>query len=218
MRVNREYMKGQDARGEAGFSIIELMIAMAVTLVVMTAATTLLSSSLKVRVRENQKSDALADAQRAINIMSRDIANAGFGMDFNGIVLADSSQTAIRIRSNSCNNSSCNPAATSDQDEDVLYVLQGSNAIVRYDAASTPATVSLASRINTLQFSYYDYSINSAGVLVTSGPNTAPTANTGRVRITVSVTLDAVGNQPAAQVQLTSDVTLRNSPFMLGRY
>lgn len=215
MRVEREYTKERGAKREAGFSIIELMIAMAVTLIVMTAATTLLSSSLKIRVRENQKSDALADAQRAIDIMSRDIANAGFGLDYNGIVIADSSQTAIRIRANSQNVMS---VATNEQDEDVMYVFQNNNAIVRYDPVATPTTVSLASRINSLQLSYYDYSFDSAGALVTSGPNNAPTINTGRVRITVSVTLDAVGNQPAAQVQLTSDVTLRNSPFMLGRY
>lgn len=218
MRVNREQMKGPGAGSEAGFSIIELMIAMTVTLVVMSAATALLSSSLKVRVRENQKSDALADAQRALNIMSRDIANAGFGMDYNGIVIADSSQTAIRIRSNIVSDSTGNATATSDKDEDVMYVFQNGNAIVRYDSAANPTTVSLASRINSIQLSYYDYSYSSAGALVTSGPNTAPTVNTGRVRITVSVTLDAVGNQAAAQVQLSSDVTLRNSPFMLGRY
>ncbi|HKS30308.1 MAG TPA: prepilin-type N-terminal cleavage/methylation domain-containing protein [Pyrinomonadaceae bacterium] len=208
-------MKERDERREAGFSIIELMIAMAVTLIVMTAATTLLASSLKIRVRENQKSDALADAQRALNIMSRDIANAGFGLDYNGIVTADSGQTAIRIRANVLN---VNSNATDGQDEDVMYVFQNSNAIVRYDPVASPTTVSLASRINSLQLQYYDYSYDSSGTLVTSGPNNAPTVNTGRVRITVSVTLDAVGNQPAATVQLTSDVTLRNAPFMLGRY
>jgi prepilin-type N-terminal cleavage/methylation domain-containing protein len=215
MRIKSEKMKGQKTNSAAGFSIIELMIAMAVTLIVLTAATTLLSSSLKIRVRENQKSDALADAQRALNIMSRDIANSGFGLDYNGIVIADSSQTAIRVRSNVLN---VNNTTTNGQDEDVMYVFQGGNSIVRYDPASTPTTVSLASRINSLQLQYYDYSFNSSGGLVTSGPNTAPTVNTGRVRITVGVTLDAVGNQPAAQVQLTSDVTLRNSTFMLGRY
>ena len=215
MRVERKYTKEQSARREAGFSIIELMIAMTVTLIVMTAATTLLSSSLKIRVRENQKSDALADAQRALTIMSRDIANSGFGMDYNGIVIADSGQEAIRVRSNVLN---VNSNATDGQDEDVMYVFQNGNAIVRYDPAASPTTVSLASRINSLQLQYYDYSYNSAGTLVTSGPNTVPTTNTGRVTITVSVTLDAVGNQPAAQMQLTSDVTLRNSPLMLGRY
>jgi Tfp pilus assembly protein PilW len=191
------------------------MIAMAVTMILMAAATTLLSSSFRTRTRENQKSDALSDAQRALNIMSRDIANSGFGMDYNGVVVADSGQTAIRIRSNISN---VNNIATDGQDEDVIYVFQGGNAIVRYDPVSNPTTVSLASRITSLQFQYYDYSYNSAGAVVTSGPNNAPTINTGRVRITVGVTLDAVGSQPAAQVQLTSDVTLRNSPFMLGRY
>lgn len=213
MRVERENIRA--ARGQAGFSIIELMIAMAVTLIVMAAATTLLSSSLRSRVRENQKSDALADAQRALNIMSRDIANSGFGLDTNGIVIADSGQTSIRVRANILNVQSM---ATDGQDEDVTYTLQNNNAIVRYDPASNPTTVSLASRINGLQLSYYDYSYDAAGALVTSGPNNAPTANTGRVRITVRVTLDAVGTQPATQVQLTSDVTLRNAPFMLGRY
>lgn len=216
MRVERKYTREPGAGQEAGFSIIELMLAMAVTMLVMTAATTLLASSLRVRVRENQKSDALADAQRAINIMSRDIANSGFGLDYNGIVVADSSQTAIRVRSNILN---VNSAATDGQDEDVMYIFQSSNnAIVRYDPAASPTTVSLASRINSLQLSYFDYSYNSSGTVITSGPNTVPTTNTGRVRITVSVTLDAVGNQAAAEVQLTSDVTLRNSPFMLGRY
>ena len=214
MRVERGYTGAARASGEAGFSLIELMIAIGVTLIVMVTATTLLSSSLRIRTRENQKSDALADAQRALNIMSRDIGNSGFGLDTNGIVIADSGQTAIRMRSNITNTN----ATSSDQDEDVTYVFQGGNAIVRYDPASNPTTVSLASRINSLQISYYDYSYNSSGTLVTSGPNSAPTTNTGRVRITIGVTLDAVGTQAAAQVQLTSDVTLRNAPFMLSRY
>lgn len=215
MRVEREIQTLPRTSREAGFSLIELMIAMAVTMIVLAAATTLLSSSLRVRTRENQKSDALSDAQRAVNIMARDIANSGFGMDYNGIVIADSGQTAIRVRSNVAN---VNSVAANGLDEDVTYVFQGGNAIVRHDPAANPATVSLASRINSLQISYYDYSYNSAGAVVTSGPNNAPTVNTGRVRITVGVTLDAIGNQAAAQVQLTTDVTLRNSPFMLGRY
>ncbi len=59
---------------------------MVITMALMTAATTLLASALRVRSRENQKSDALADTQRALNIMSREIANTGFNMTNNGIV------------------------------------------------------------------------------------------------------------------------------------
>src|SRR6185312_153820 len=83
-----------------GFSLLELIIAMAITMALMTAASTLLANALRVRSRENQKSDALADTQRALNIMSREIANSGFNMNNNGIVAADSTLNKIRIRAN----------------------------------------------------------------------------------------------------------------------
>src|SRR4026209_2688518 len=83
-----------------GFSLIELLIAMAITMALMTAASTLLANALRVRSRENQKSDALADVQRALNIMSREIANSGFNLNNNGIVAADSGLHRLRIRSN----------------------------------------------------------------------------------------------------------------------
>src|SRR6186997_129533 len=87
-------------RLERGFSLIELLIAMSITLTVMGLATGFLASSFNVRARENQTTDALADAQRALNIMTREIANTGFGMANNGIVAADSNDTAIRVRAN----------------------------------------------------------------------------------------------------------------------
>src|SRR5215208_5619761 len=86
--------------GEVGFSLIELLIAMAISLTVLGLASSLLAGSFNVRSRENQKTDALADAQRALNIMTREIANSGFGLANNGIVEADSTASAIRIRSN----------------------------------------------------------------------------------------------------------------------
>src|ERR671927_210429 len=83
-----------------GFSLIELLIAMAITMTLMTAAATLLANALRVRSRENQKSDALADVQRALNIMSREVANSGFNMSNNGIVATESGTNRIRIRAN----------------------------------------------------------------------------------------------------------------------
>src|SRR5215467_13400873 len=83
-----------------GFSLLELLIAMVVTLTLMTVATSLLANALRVRTRENQKSNALADTQRALNIMSREIANAGYDLTNNGIVAAESSATRIRVRAN----------------------------------------------------------------------------------------------------------------------
>src|ERR1044071_4713714 len=93
-------MSSLNKKATAGFSLLELLIAMVITMAMMTAASTLLANALRVRSRENQKSDALADTQRALNIMSREIANTGFNMTNNGIVAADSGLNAVRIRSN----------------------------------------------------------------------------------------------------------------------
>src|SRR6187549_3764107 len=93
-------MSSMNKKDSGGFSLLELLIAMVITMALMTAASTLLANALRVRSRENQKSDALADTQRAINIMSREIANAGFNMIGNGIVPGESGLNEIRVRSN----------------------------------------------------------------------------------------------------------------------
>ena len=92
-------------KSEDGFSLIELIIAMTITLVVLSIATTLLAQSLNIRTRSNANVDALADAERALNIMSREIAQAGFNLSDNGIVAADSvvdgnGNSTIRMRAN----------------------------------------------------------------------------------------------------------------------
>src|SRR4030095_13463667 len=113
-----------------GFSLLELLIAMVITMALMTAASTLLANALRVRSRENQKSDALADTQRALNIMSREIANAGFNLSGNGIVALDSGSTQLRIRSN-LNRFEYDPPVTdtmresaTDPGEDITYFLK----------------------------------------------------------------------------------------------
>jgi prepilin-type N-terminal cleavage/methylation domain-containing protein len=203
---------------EAGFSLIELTIAMALLLVMLMGASQLLMRSLGTRTRENQKSDALADAQRALNIMSREIGNTGFGLDYNGIVAADCHPTTasdpvtaeIRIRSN-VNNSD---ATTGQADEDVTYVYQGSPAfaIVRYDKNTNTQTV-LANRIDAMQITYVD----AAGTQSTLATPTV-VANAVSVRITVQVNLNPTVGQPASQVLLTSEIALRNAPTTVRHY
>jgi prepilin-type N-terminal cleavage/methylation domain-containing protein len=207
--------------GAAGFSLMELIIAMTILLIMMTGASQLLMSSLSSRTRENQKSDALSDAQRALNIMSREIGNSGFGMDYNGIVAADSHPTStadpvkaeIRIRANTSNND----AEISKADEDITFVYQGAptNAIVRYDAVTKTRTV-LAGGIDAMQITYIDAAGN-ASTLATP----AAVSNAVRVRITIQANLPATTNTAGAavpKVLLTSDIALRNAPSVVRRY
>ena len=191
-------------RAEAGFSLLELMLALTITLLMMTAASTLLTSSVGTRTRENRRSDALADAQRAVSIMSREIANSGFGLTTNGIVTTDATATRIRIRSN-VNNTN---ATISDQDEDVTFVYQQAPvaSIVRFDAATGASTV-LANNIRNFALTYED----AAGGVVAAN-------QAERVKIDVTVDIGAAAGQPVTQVRMQSEVALRNSPAVLTRY
>ena len=213
-----------------GFSLLELLIAMVITMALMTAATTLLANALRVRSRENQKSDALADTQRALNIMSREIANAGFNMTGNGLVAADSSLNEIRVRAN-LNRYDYDPSVTDasrenvqDTGEDITYFINTADNtmyLARHDKYGTGSTV-LANRIDGMNIHYFDqkvtYTAPSGGSDITgvSATEVNP-ASAKYIVIAISVTLDAIGTpgqagyQPPYSVLLCSDVTLRNS-------
>lgn len=165
-------MKSHDR--QAGFSLIELIIAMTITLVVLGIATTLLARCLNVRTRANQNVDALADAERALNIMSREIAQAGFNLTDNGIVADDSvtdanGNSTIRIRANLNKfDTNASPQARlgigvpgEDSGEDVKYFIypaQDTTLLARYDAwaaqGGPPSTV-LANRLDGLHIHYF---------------------------------------------------------------
>src|ERR671916_1468593 len=89
-----------DSNTQRGFSLIELIIAMSVTIVIATIASSLVAQSFRMRAREDTRSDAIADAHRALNIVTREIANSGFGLPDNGIVPGDTGQGSIRFRAN----------------------------------------------------------------------------------------------------------------------
>jgi len=214
-----------------GFSLLELIIAMAITMALMTAASTLLANALRVRSRENQKSDALADTQRAINIISREIANAGFNLSNNGIVAADSGLNRLRIRSN-LNRFDYDPSVTAtmrasvtDSGEDITYFLNEvelTKYLARHDLYGTGSTV-LANRIDSLNFHYFDQKVTYTAlpsdddITSVSALEVTDLTKAKYIVIAVSVTLDEVGTrgspgyQPSYSVLLCSDVMLRNT-------
>lgn len=241
-------MQMRSLQNEHGFSLIELIVAMAVTLTIMGLATTLLASAFHVRSREDRKSDAIADVQRALNIMTREISNSGMKLpsdlptvSSNGLVARDSDSESIRIVANlngmpDSTNGYFEDTDVTDVDEDIKFLMYvdanlGQRYIVRYERNGANQTTVLANRIDSLIFRYYDEkvtydtTVNGSGacditnVLNASGlaESEVSPGSAKFVVIAVAVTLPAVGApntdgyQPPAQVQLTSDVVLRNS-------
>lgn len=217
-------------RRQSGYSLVELLIAMVVSLVVMTIAATLLASSFQIRARENGKSSAIADAQRALNLMSREIGNAGYGLSTNGIVAGgDSGATSIRVRSDLDLS-----GATNGFDEDVKYILvndANGSFIVRMNLQPAQTTGLIANRIDGLAIYYYDQRVTyTIGNCATGNCNITNVLNSGGtsqsqvtpdnaryIVLSLKVTLPAVGRpgsagyQPPSATQLVSTVTLRNA-------
>ena len=213
-----------------GFSLIELVIAMTVTIVIATIASTLVAQSFRMRSREDARSDAIADAQRALNIVSREIANSGFGLIDNGIVPGDTGAGSIRFRANlnaytrdSSGNAVTGANAVTDRDEDIKYTMYNDDAanrhyLVRYDAIlgsvdQREGTTVLANRLDRFELQYFD----STGTELNVTANPAAVINAWKVRITVGVVLPAEGQpespgyQPESTINLVSDVVLRNA-------
>jgi type II secretory pathway pseudopilin PulG len=215
---------------QRGFSLIELIIAMSVTIVIATIAATLVAQSFRMRAREDARSDAIADAHRALNIVSREIANSGFGLLDNGIVPGDTGAGSIRFRANlnaytrdDAGNAVSGSGAVTDRDEDIKYTMYNDDAanrhyLVRYDAIlgavdQREGTTVLANRLDSFLLQYYDST--GAELDVTANPSAVISA--WKVRITVGVILPAEGQpnspgyQPQSTLNLVSDVVLRNA-------
>ena len=241
-------MQNTHSNNEAGFSLIELIIAMGVTVTIMTLSCSLLAAGFHMRSREDRKSDAIADVQRALNIMTREISNSGLKLPSglpaiatNGIVTNDSDTDELRIVSNlngmpDTANAFAEDTDVTDLDEDLKFLMYvdadlGQRYIVRYEKNGTNRTTVLANRIDSLIFRYYDEKVTYATTVASDGTcditnvlNASGTAESEVspsaakfIVIAVGVTLPAVGSpgsdgyQPQSQIQLTSDVVLRNS-------
>jgi prepilin-type N-terminal cleavage/methylation domain-containing protein len=215
---------------QRGFSLIELLIAMTVTVVIATIASTLVAQSFRMRAREDARSDAIADAQRALNIVSREIANSGFGLLDNGIVPGDTGQGSIRFRANlnaytrdDAGNPVAGSDAVNDRDEDIKYTMYNDDAanrhyLVRYDAIlgavdQREGTTVLANRLDSFRLQYF----NSAGTELDVTTTPSAVISAWKVRVTVGVILPPQGQpgspgyQPQSTIDLVSDVVLRNA-------
>jgi len=220
---------------QQGFSLIELVIGIAITLMLTGVASMLLGSAFNIRMRENQKNDGLADARRALNLMTREIANSGYALTDNGIVASDSGRNSIRIRANlnAASGETTSNTAT-DRDEDIKYLLyhdSNNSYIVRLDVNVSAQEMILANRVDNLNIRYYadkvfyttgstteDCDINNVTDAFGNPVDEVLQKSSAKyVVMSICVTLPAVstpgapGYQPPSRVQLVSDVALRNA-------
>lgn len=214
-----------------GFSLLELVLAMGITITMAGLASMLLAGSFSSRTRENQRTEALADTQRGLNLMTREIANSGYGLTDNGIVAADSGLNSIRVRANlNAASGETTSGSASDRDEDVKYLLyteSNNSYIVRLDVNSAASEMVLANRVDALKFRYYadkvTYQTSDCDITNVRDEYGNPVGEVAQkaaakyIVLSICVNLPAVstpgapGYQPSSSLQLVSDIALRNS-------
>jgi prepilin-type N-terminal cleavage/methylation domain-containing protein len=74
-------------RRETGFSLIELLVAMTVTLIIAAATLSLFSTALNVNATGSQLSNINGNLRSAMNLVTRDLLQAGQGIPTGGVAL-----------------------------------------------------------------------------------------------------------------------------------
>jgi len=208
-----QYEKGGVSRQE-GFSLVELILSMVITLIMMAAIVATFSGALSTRNYEINRTDALTSTKAALNIMSREIGNAGFGLKrgiyaSNGLIQGDCNSTRLHFRANTNNLNS----ATTDPGEDITFYYDATTqSIVRYDPNASPTTSAIINQVSNVQFTYFNYDSGGNATQVST-----PADNTARVRIKLTVLLNSDVNSKR-NVTVESDITLRNAPYSIGQY
>jgi Tfp pilus assembly protein PilW len=221
----------QTFSSSGGFSLVELIMSLLLSLLILGVAVATFSGALGSRDRESSRTDAITSAQAALNVMTREIGNAGYGLvnsaglPFHGIVTADSNANQLHFRANIDNvgTGGGNGTNTNQAGEDITYYCETCNgsttgSVVRSDRnVNGGAPSGIINRVSDVDFAYFD--VNPTTCVVSTTALTAPTDYTVKVRITLIVILPEARRQPLGQQQrLTSDVTLRNSTCMLQQY
>jgi type IV pilus assembly protein PilW len=139
--------------GTAGFTLIELVLSMAIMLIVIAAIISLFTSLNRMYTTQGVAADVQQVTRTGIDIMTRNIRMAGFNpLNINpvGIVQADSNSIRFEYDTNGSGTISTNG------DEDVAYLLnEENNQLVQQKNGDGPRQP-LVDNVIALAFRYFD--------------------------------------------------------------
>ena len=184
----------------AGFTLVELIVAIGVFSLVAVALTTILLSSTRLGSRTSRRAEVQGGSRQTLSLISTELRQAGADPTIPpagilGIVAADS--TTIHIRSDLNGDG---VMQTTEPSEEVTYAWSPSPGNVTRDTGSGAVTV--LSNVTALSFRYFDASGNALTPLPLSAANAALVTS-----IEVSFTAEEGDSRP---VTLATRVNLRN--------
>lgn len=160
---------GEKSR-EAGFSLLELMIAMVIFLIVTASIYGLMQVGRVDRNRSSRRSDVMKNARVAIHLIGRDALNAGFGYHRRGAVVPDNfMQNTFGV------------PADADNERDMLTSVVAGNNLFTNDLQ----TVSTA-RTDIIGFAYRDIDFSGGAAMELQNVGAGGVASTSRLQTKLS--------------------------------
>jgi len=148
--------------GNRGFTLIELMITLAISSIIMTGIYTIYNAQSTARKNQQIVVDMMQNLRAGIYYMEREIRVAGFdpsGTANAGITIANLSNIQFTLDNNQDGNLTSGGGI--DTDEQISYRLLN-NALQRQEGAN--AFVTLANNIDALQFFYFANGVQTTNI------------------------------------------------------
>ena len=136
-----------------GFTVTELVLALAIMMMVMAAMVSLLISLNRAYTAQNVTAGVQQVTRAGINIMTRAIRMAGLNpLKINQIGILEASVNKIRFQHDT------NGSGTIEigQDEDIAYLLNGNRQLIRQKDGNSRSNKSLIDHVNDLTFKYFN--------------------------------------------------------------
>lgn len=149
--------KKQPLSGNAGFTLAEVVMALGIMLLVLTAIISLFTSLNRTYTTQNVAAGVQQVTRAGIDIMTRKIRMAGFNpLNLNAIGIVQAEPNRIRFQFDTNGSGTISTNATGDMNEDITYLLNANNQLIRRLNGDSDASTSLVENVTDLSFRYLD--------------------------------------------------------------
>ena len=136
-----------------GFTVTELVLALAIMMMVMAAMVSLLISLNRVYTAQNVTAGVQQVTRAGINIMTRAIRMAGLNpLKINRIGILEASVNKIRFQ----HDTNGSGTIETGQNEDIAYLSNANNQLIRQKDGNFRSNKSLVDHVKDLTFKYFD--------------------------------------------------------------
>lgn len=143
--------------GNNGFTLIEVMVAMAIMSVVMVMVISATTSLNRSNTTQNVAAGVQQVTRAGVDIMTRNIRMAGLNpLNINPIGIIQATSDSIRFQYDTNGSGTIATNAIDDANEDMGYLLNGNKQLIRQLNGKATSNRSLVDNVSDLTFRYLD--------------------------------------------------------------